>query len=247
MKKLNKDKILQNLPPDKLNIDIFEEIDSTNDECKRISIENDFHIVIAEKQTKGKGRLGKKWSSPPTGNIYMSISTEKELSFGPISLLTGLICKKSIDKMIIDKNIGLKWPNDLILENKKIGGILIETENVGMKIKTIIGIGINLNLPDKESWWGDLSKFKLDDDREILINKIIVGLISAIEKPNSQWMDEWRDACIHINKKVGINKNGQQLKDVIFHDIDIDGNAVIKIKEDYDTFTSGEINIKGIY
>ena len=108
MKKLKKDKILQNLPPDRLNIDIFEEIDCTNDECKRISIENDFHIAIAEKQTKGKGRLGKKWSSPNTGNIYMSISTEKDLSCGPISLFTGLICKKSIDKTINEEKIGLK-------------------------------------------------------------------------------------------------------------------------------------------
>tara|TARA_B100000945_G_scaffold315158_1_gene313867 strand:- start:1209 stop:1952 length:744 start_codon:yes stop_codon:yes gene_type:complete len=245
--KLNKDKILNNLPKNRVSIDIFEEIDSTNEECKRISLVNDFHVIIAEKQTKGKGRLGKKWSSPPTGNIYMSISTEKELSFGPISLFTGLICKKSIDEILMNKKIGLKWPNDLILEDKKIGGILVETETFGVKIRTIIGIGINFNLPDKESWWGDLSKFKLDNERETMINKIIIGLIYGIEKPSSLWMDEWRDACIHMNKKIEINKNGEHLKNIIFLDIDVDGNAIIKTKKGCDTFTSGEINIKGIY
>ncbi len=247
MYKLNKDKILNNLPKNRVSIDIFEEIDSTNEECKRISLVNDFHVIIAEKQTKGKGRLGKKWSSPPTGNIYMSISTEKELSFGPISLFTGLICKKSIDEILMNKKIGLKWPNDLILEDKKIGGILVETETFGVKIRTIIGIGINFNLPDKESWWGDLSKFKLDNERETMINKIIIGLIYGIEKPSSLWMDEWRDACIHMNKKIEINKNGEHLKNIIFLDIDVDGNAIIKTKKGCDTFTSGEINIKGIY
>ena len=247
MKKLNKDKILQNLPPDKLNIDIFEEIDSTNDECKRISIENDFHIVIAEKQTKGKGRLGKKWSSPDTGNIYMSISTEKDLSCGPISLFTGLICKKSIDKTINKEKIGLKWPNDLVLENKKIGGILVETESFNEKTRTIIGIGINLNLPKKESWWGDLSKFNIADKREILISEIINGFISALDNPMVEWLNEWKEACIHINQQIEINKNGQLLKNVIFHDIDDNGNAIIKTKDGYDKFTSGEINIKGIY
>ena len=247
MKQLKKDIILANVPKNRINIDIFEEIDSTNEECKRISLVNDFHVIIAEKQTKGKGRLGKKWSSPPTGNIYMSISTEKELSFGPISLFTGLICKKSIDEILMNKKIGLKWPNDLILEDKKIGGILVETETFGVKTRTIIGIGINFNLPDKESWWGDLSKFKLDNERETMINKIIIGLIYGIEKPSSLWMDEWRDACIHMNKKIEINKNGEHLKNITFLDIDIDGNAIIKTKKGCDTFTSGEINIKGIY
>ena len=124
---------------------------------------------------------------------------------------------------------------------------MVETETYGTKKRTIIGIGINLNLPDKESWWGDLSKFKLDDEREIIINKIIIGLISGIEKPNSHWMNEWREACIHINKEIEINKNNQLLKNIIFHDVDSDGNAIIKTKKGYDTFTSGEINIKGIY
>ena len=101
-------------------------------------LSNDFHVVIAEKQTKGKGRLGKKWSSPPTGNIYMSISTEKDLSCGPISLFTGLICKKSIDKTINKEKIGLKWPNDLVLENKKIGGILVETESFNKKLEQLL-------------------------------------------------------------------------------------------------------------
>ena len=247
MKKLRKDEILKNLPSDRLNIDIFEEIDSTNDECKRISIENDLHIVIAEKQTKGKGRHGKKWSSPDTGNIYMSISTEKELSCGPISLFTGLICKKSIDKTINKEKIGLKWPNDLVLENKKIGGILVETELFNEKTRKIIGIGINLNLPKKESWWGDLSKFNIADKREILIAEIINGFVLALDSSGLEWLNEWREACVHMKKEIEINKDGKLLKNISFHDIDDDGRAIIKTKDGYDKFTSGEINIKGIY
>ena len=73
MKELNKDKIIENLPVDSLNIDIFNDIDSTNDEAKRINLTKDFHIVIAEQQHKGRGRLGKKWSSPDLGNIYMTV------------------------------------------------------------------------------------------------------------------------------------------------------------------------------
>ena len=68
-----------------VDIDIFDEIDSTNDEAKRINLNKDFHIIIAEKQYKGRGRLGKKWSSPDLGNIYMTVCTEKDFSYMPLS------------------------------------------------------------------------------------------------------------------------------------------------------------------
>ncbi len=134
-----------------------------------------------------------------------------------------------------------------MLENKKIGGILVETESFNEKTRTIIGIGINLNLPKKESWWGDLSKFNITDKREILISEIISGFISALDNPNVEWLNEWKEACIHINQEIEINKNGQLLKNIIFHDIDDNGSAIIKTKDGYDKFTSGEVKIKGIY
>ena len=74
---LNKHKILSNLPADRLELSLFKSIDSTNEECKRINLVKDIHVIIAEEQTMGKGRLGKKWSSPSSGNIYMSISSKK--------------------------------------------------------------------------------------------------------------------------------------------------------------------------
>ena len=88
------------MPTNRLNLHIYDEIDSTNDEAKRIEGIEDFHIFISEKQTKGRGRHGKKWSSPHTGNIYMTISTNQNTSqISPISLISALICKKAIDKL----------------------------------------------------------------------------------------------------------------------------------------------------
>ena len=161
MKKLNKDKILHNLPLNKVNLKIYHNIDSTNNEAKRIELDKDFHVIVAEKQTKGRGRLGKIWSSPNSGNIYMTICTENDISKLPISLITGLICKKAINKISNKSIIMLKWPNDILLNNKKIGGILVESEVYNKKIRTIIGIGINIKIKKEESWWGDLSEFSL--------------------------------------------------------------------------------------
>ena len=247
MIKLNKDKILKNLSLDKLKLDIYKEIDSTNEEAKRIKITQDFHIIISEKQTKGKGRLGKKWSSPNSGNIYMTICTENDLSISPISLVTALICKKAINKIAKQELIMLKWPNDILLNNKKVGGILVETEIYEEKTRTIIGIGINMSIKKEESWWGDLSKFNIETKRNELINKILSDFIKISDNLNFNWIDEWRDSCIHMNKEIKIQDSDSLEKKAIFKDIDTRGNAIIETKEGQKVITSGEISIKGVY
>ena len=247
MKKLNKDKILHNLPSNKVNLKIYHEIDSTNDEAKRIELDKDFHVIIAEKQTKGRGRLGKKWSSPNSGNIYMTICTENDLSKLPISLITGLICKKAINKISNKPIIMLKWPNDILLNNKKIGGILVESEVYNKKIRTIIGIGINIKIKKEESWWGDLSEFSIEAKRNELINQILSNFIEKSDKLDFNWMDEWKNSCIHMNKKIKINDGNAFEKEAIFLDVDKNGNAIVKTDQGRELISSGEISIKGVY
>ena len=238
---------MENLPLERVNVEVFKEIDSTNDEAKRINIEKEFHIIVSDKQTKGRGRKGKTWSSPNSGNIYMTICTNKDIFLKPISLISGLICKKAIDQLLDKPLIMLKWPNDILLKNKKIGGILVETESKGLNIKTIVGIGINLNIKKEQSWWGDLSEFKLDEERNKLINLILINFISAIDNLDAKWLDQWKKSCVHINKEVEIYDGERFVKTAIFKDIDNQGNAIIETKNGHEKIISGEISIKGIY
>ena len=247
MEKLNKDKILQNLPANKVNLEIFNEIDSTNDEAKRINIQKDFHVIIAERQTKGRGRLGKKWSSPNSGNIYMTICTENDHSNSPLSLVTGLICKRAINKISNKLLVSLKWPNDILVKDKKIGGILVEKEIQKEVTRTIIGIGININIKKQESWWGDLSNYNLETKRNELINLILLEFISMSKDMNPNWMDEWRDSCIHMNKQIKIEVGNSFKEEAFFKDIDENGNAIIETNEGKKVMSSGEISIKGVY
>ena len=129
MNKLSFEKILKNVPKNRVNIDIFEKIDSTNDEAKRITNSNEFNIIIAEEQSKGRGRKGNNWFSPNSGNIYMTLFTENQLSEDPASLITGVVCRNSIRNINERINISLKWPNDILYKNKKVGGILVEKEH----------------------------------------------------------------------------------------------------------------------
>ena len=248
MNELNKDIILKDLPSKRLNLHIYDEIDSTNDEAKRIEGIKDFHIFITEKQTKGRGGHGKKWSSPNSGNIYMTISTSQNTSqINPISLISGLICKKAIDKLIRKPSIMLKWPNDILFNDKKIGGILVETEINKENIKTIIGIGINLNINKEESWWGDLSRFALESKRNELINLILTEFLNIFDNSYDNWLDDWKKSCMHINKEIEIFDGEHLKKKAIFKDIDAQGNAIIETKEGEEVIATGQISIKGVY
>ena len=145
------------------------------------------------------------------------------------------------------KRQGIKWPNDLILNKKKIGGILIEKEHYQNRVKTIIGIGINLNIKKKESWWGDLSKFNLENKRNDLIIEITNNLIKVFDERDFDWQNEWRQACVHINKEIKIHKNNNKKENAIFKDVDNFGNAIIETTSGLEVFSSGQITIKGIY
>ena len=249
MNKLVKEKILENLPENRVNITIYDEIDSTNDEAKRMHLDKEFEVLVANKQTNGRGRQGKKWSSPDSGNIYMTICTENDLSFAPASLIAGLVCINSISQLNDFIELGLKWPNDILMENKKIGGILVEKELINENIKTIVGIGINLNIKDikdKEYWWGDLSKYNFDKDRNELIKLIIQNFIKFYDE-KINWIDAWRLKCMHIDKEIEIYENNVLQKKAIFKDINLEGSAIIDTSKGIEILQSGQINIKGIY
>ena len=158
-----------------------------------------------------------------------------------------LFVKSLLNNINKNINIGLKWPNDLILNKKKIGGILIEKEHYQNRVKTIIGIGINLNIKKKESWWGDLSKFNLENKRNDLIIEITNNLIKVFDEKDFDWLNEWRQACVHINKEIKIHKNNNKKENAIFKDVDNFGNAIIETTSGLEVFSSGQITIKGIY
>ena len=247
MSKYNKIELLGEIKEKAVEISIYEDIDSTNEASKRTELKKDFNLIVSETQTRGKGRHGKKWLSSQSGNIYMSISTEKDTSSLPLSIISGVVCIKHIKKFTKNKNIGIKWPNDIIFDYKKVGGILIEKEHFNQKIKTIIGIGINLKQDLKEAWWADLSEFNLKEKRNNIVSHITEDIINCINGKHFDWINAWKKNCVHIGKNVmNINNIGNNIIG-IFHDIDSQGNAIIMTNNGKKTYNSGEIRIDGIY
>lgn len=224
---LDKAKILQQLSTENLaqikTLEIFNSINSTNsyllDMAKK---QKSAHkkVVLAEYQTAGRGRHGRVWLSPFSSNIYLSLGWLFETNcaqIGGLSLAVGVVVAEVLQKNSVE-NIGLKWPNDIFLNDGKLGGILIEIygDSLG-NFQTVIGIGLNFHLPKhslEELKDRNVSYIEevADLDRNIVGGQIIDGLCSMLQEyPNSgfaKWQEKWnfyhkfagKEALVEIGK-----------------------------------------------
>ena len=242
----NEEIILKGLNLDNLELKTCQSIDSTNDECKRLSSNKDILVVTADKQTKGKGRKGKKWHSPE-GNISLSLAFADRDLDSPISIATGIIVKDALSEVFNLDTIKLKWPNDLVFENKKIGGILVEKEVYANFTKTIVGIGINLELDKKESWWGDFKDLNGKNLRDKIINKILMKFEILFRDRLEDWKSLWNQSCIHNEAIISVARNNETIKGKYLGVNDAGELLLENEKGNIISFSSGEVSIKGIY
>ena len=132
----------------------FKSVKSTNDIAHKLIKEKKFRptIIVSEKQTKGRGTMGKKWISKK-GNLFLTIffdMSKKNVDFKEFAVLNAYLLKSILVKKFSNK-IKIKWPNDLLFGGKKICGILQETVINAEKKFLIIGIGINTNFKPKNN------------------------------------------------------------------------------------------------
>ena len=131
---------------------LFDTIDSTNSRALALAGKGaeSGTILIAQTQSKGRGRLGRSWQSPRGTGLYFSIITRPQLppaDLSKITLAVGLALRNGVAKACGIKAL-LKWPNDLLFEQKKLAGILTETNiDIEGKPTVVIGIGLNVNTP----------------------------------------------------------------------------------------------------
>ena len=242
----NEEIILKGLNLAKFELKTHQLIDSTNDECKRISSNKDILVVTADKQTKGKGRKGKKWQSPE-GNISLSVAFADREFDVPISIATGILVKDALKEVFNLDSIKLKWPNDLVFEKKKIGGILVEKEDFANYIKVIVGIGINLELGKKESWWGDFKDLNGKNLRDKIINKILMKFEILLKNGLDDWKRHWDNSCIHNDVIISVAKDDEIIKGKYLGLNDAGELLLEKETGNIISFSSGEVSVKGIY
>jgi BirA family biotin operon repressor/biotin-[acetyl-CoA-carboxylase] ligase len=133
----------------------YEEVDSTNDVARQLAVEGAAHgeLVIAEQQLKGKGRRGRSWFSPPGKNLYFSIILRPDLPAErapELTFVSAVAVAETLRELGVKAEI--KWPNDILVEGKKLGGLLLElgSQSEGIADFVILGIGLNVNALDED-------------------------------------------------------------------------------------------------
>jgi BirA family biotin operon repressor/biotin-[acetyl-CoA-carboxylase] ligase len=187
-------------------------IDSTNDFLKRLSVEQaleNYTVVTAEKQTSGKGQMGAKWVSETGKNLIFSILINNKLNsiseIFDLDIAVALAVLTTLEKNNIP-NLSIKWPNDIMSDNKKIAGILIENtiKNTG-EISSIIGVGLNVNqqnfdeLPKASSLAVIMKK---EFEKELILNQFIECLKLNCDLLNNKLASQlWKNYNYNLFKK----------------------------------------------
>ena len=163
-------------------------IDSTNSYLKKLLLKeniNDFTVVVSKHQTNGRGRNGNLWANKPSLNLAFSVYKRFTNFSVNEKFMLNIVSSVSVYEVLKKyklNNLTIKWPNDIMTENKKIAGILIENSVRGNKINhSVIGIGININ----QSQFLDLpnaTSIFLESGNKHSVDKIAVELKDAIEK-----------------------------------------------------------------
>lgn len=222
----------------------YRNIGSTNEQAKIFANKGfkEGTVIISESQTDGRGRLGRKWESDRDVGIYMSIILKPNISIENISqitLLAGIAVCNAIQKETNLKPM-LKWPNDIIINSKKVCGILTELNAETNKINYLVtGIGVNINNTYFDSTIKDKASSLFLESKSIYSRRnIVVSILSEFEivyekfKLNTfnYFVNYYKSICLNLNRKViAISQNNIISGTAI--DIKNDGSLVIKLDD----------------
>lgn len=208
------------------NIHFFKEVSSTNDVARELADEgaDEGTIIIADRQRSGKGRRGKKWVSP-SGGVWMTIILRPDVKApkaAQLTLVTGVAVAKTLAQEC-GLDIGIKWPNDILIGDKKVCGILTEVKTKNGKVDyVLVGIGIDLNMdisifpPELR---GGATSLKAELDREIRGAELVQRFLQRFEVLYSQFeegnfreiLTQWRKMSSTIGKYVEVHKKGRNV------------------------------------
>lgn len=261
-KYIKRDKISKNLNTKYIGKDmyIFNEVMSTNTIAKFLSMNGvgNGAVVISEKQTKARGRSGKNWESP-LGGVWLSIILNPNVTHSKIPLITlatGVAVENTLKRIGIE-NAEIKWPNDILIQDKKACGILTEAITSFNTIESvIIGVGIDANINTEnfpQELQENMTTLNEEIGEKVDENLLIRLFLEEFEKISEQFINEeyetilkeWRKNSYTIGKIVEVHEPFSKPYDGYVLGISRDGSLVVeKIDGTLEKVISGECIIK---
>lgn len=241
----------------------FDTLDSTNLKAKELAAneQKEGTVVIAEEQTNGRGRLGRSWSSPKKKGIWMSIILTPEIEPTDAAKVTQ-VAAAAVWKGINDVGVKtqIKWPNDIVLNGKKVCGVLTEMSGELNRLNyLVVGIGINANMSDEdfpEEIRGLATSLKIELNKEVERKELIGRILNNFEELYEELIrnnsiDKSIKICVEnsalIGKDVRLILKGKE-EEAKAIDISKEGELIIQDKNgDISKIISGEVSVRGLY
>ena len=213
-------------------------------------------VMLAEYQSEGRGRRNKKWFSPIGSGICLSVGWRFEvmpISLGLLSLYMGIATARTLNSIGL-KNVGLKWPNDIIVMDRKIGGVLLDIRGESMgPLDVVIGVGINYELPKHEPSIADqliidicsVTKERLS--RNIIAATLLSNIFHILQDleigENLNPIDEWRQFDCYTGRKAKLILPNEEIVGIL-KGIDERGSLLMSVNGKLSTYGSGEVSLK---
>lgn len=243
---------------------LFSEVDSTNTRLKEMAKVGSpaGTVLVADRQTGGRGRLGRSFLSPGGVGVYLSALIRPDCAPTELMHLTCAVAVAMCDAVenAFGFRPGIKWTNDLVVGNKKLGGILTE---LGLDPKTgrvsyaILGIGINCGQTETyfdESIRDMATSARMVLGREADRNRLIAEMVLALENMDrtllaspDAMLGRYRADCITLGREISILR-GDEVRHARALDIDREGGLIVRYDSgEIGTVTSGEVSVRGLY
>jgi len=240
----------------------FDTLDSTNTKAKQLAEEGSSHgtLVVANQQTGGKGRRGRTWESPANTGIWMTLVLKPDMSPANASMLTlvmALAATKACNE-ITDSKCEIKWPNDIVLNRKKICGILTEmSAEMDYINHIVIGVGINANVDEfPEELLEKATSIKIENHKKVQRAKLISRILMHFEEEYEHFMknqdlslqmEDYNDLLINKEKEVVILEMAGEYQGIA-HGINKKGELLVeKENGEMEHIYAGEVSVRGIY
>lgn len=252
-----KEKLIPQLETNHLGKEIvyLEETDSTNALAKREKEYPHGTVFVAGKQTNGRGRSGRVWQSDDENALYMSVLLKPHIKPDKISSITLVFGLAVFNALKGYADVGIKWPNDIILDNKKLAGILCEMSGNEEKVDYVVcGVGVNVNnasFPDEIN--NIATSLKLQNGKEYELTEIAAEILNEFDllydefenKGLDNILIKYKNNCMTLLKDVKVIMNNQEI-DAYALDITHAGGLLVRIDGEEKVIVSGEASIRGI-
>jgi len=245
------------------NLAFFEQVDSTNLYAKRIAEGGflDGTVIMADEQLNGRGRMGRNWVSPKGKGIWMTIMLKPKINpadASKVTLLAACAVCKAIEE-ISGLYTKIKWPNDIVLNGKKLCGILTEMSAEIDEINyLIIGIGVNVNI-ELEDFPKELqaiaTSIKIEKGDEVIRKELAAAIINNFERyykcfiktgSIKDYINEYKERSAILGKEVRVTSSTLEIQGTVV-DISEDGQLQLELQDGtIKEIISGEVSVRGL-